>query len=112
MELPGSVLTDERTEKYSINISQNPEKKFYKNIYLRTGKPATKIINISSYAYKYFVSKECPEKFDPIEFNPSGKYRKKEYVWNSLTREERIKWHILDLCASMNARMLSYNVYE
>lgn len=123
MTIPGMVMMSEkdcaqnrsRYEKTSVDISANPQKKFYVNVYTRGCKPASKTLNISLQAYRHFVSREVPENFSaPVGFQPIGKSKRplKEQAWSIMNKWQRLEWHLNDLCASMGGTLTSYKVYD
>ena len=112
MDIPGITMISEsesspkNMEKFEVDLSQNPSKRFYKTVLIRGTKKAQKILNVSLSAYRYFTSKEMPYGFNA----PEG-YSPKSF-WFKMTKKERLEWHLHNLCKSMNGKLVSYKVYD
>lgn len=86
------------------------------SVLTRKSRPASKTININKEAYNYFISAELPEGFHtPRNFKPKVPPFKKPInlqAWLTMSKEERLEWHLMDICASMGGTLVSYNVFE
>lgn len=81
----------------------------------RKSRPASKTININEEAYNYFISAELPEGFHaPKNFKPKVSPFKKPInlqAWLAMSSEERLEWHLNNICESMGGTLASYNIH-
>lgn len=84
-------------------------------VFTRKARPASKSLNLSEESYNYFVSGECPEGFRaPRNFKPKvSPFRKSVNLqaWLAMSKEERLEWHLNNICESMGGTLASYSVH-
>lgn len=104
-----------KTERFIVNLKNKDNTEIPTTVYTRGAKPATRTIQLSDQAYDYFISREVPEGFHaPKNFKPNFKIRKSpnEQAWLQMSQEERLEWHLRDICASMHGTLGHYNIFE
>jgi hypothetical protein len=85
-------------------------------IFTRRCKPAKKVLNICEDAYKYFIGDFVPESFRaPKSFVPKVSPNKIPIscqAWLSMSKEQRLEWHLHQICEDNQAALDTYHVYE
>lgn len=69
--------------------------------YTRRSKAVRQVLNISEESYQYFTSKEIPHG-----------YPSRAYAWETLSKKQRLEWHLNSICESMGGVMNSYVVFN
>lgn len=104
-----------KTNRFVIELTDKDGNVTTITIYTRGSRPATKTINISEEAYRYFISGEAPEKFcAPKDFKltmPPYKKSPAQQAWLAMSENERLLWHLNDLCSSMGGTLAFYTVH-
>ena len=104
-----------KSKSFIINLKNKDNSKTPTTIYTRGARPATKTININSQAYDYFISREVPGGFHALKnFKPNFRIRKSanEQAWLQMSQEQRLEWHLREICTSMNGLLVHYNIFE
>lgn len=106
IKLPGRVMMSEQLcsennkyDSYSFYITDKKGKKEFYNIRTRSTIPVTQSINITRIAYDYFIGKDNPS------FIPHRQ-------WIKMSKNERLKAHLDNLCESMGGMSYTYKVFE
>lgn len=85
------------------------------NYYTRKCVPAKQVINISSVAYKNFISNTGPDSFyAPSGFEPYKSLKKmalRDQAWNALTDEQKLLWHCKEIAANLGGTVLDFTVF-
>lgn len=78
--------------------------------------PASQIIKISKQAYDYYVSNDAPSSYKvPPTFKISRKQfqegvRPATVAWSRLSKEEKIAYHLRELCLSLGGQLESFEI--
>lgn len=103
-EIPYTITKQDLT---SVKLPKKERNKIVKQGIQKTNdyiwKDAFIHINMTRYAYDYFISPSVPE-----GYNEKTQKRK----WRSLSPENRIEWHIATYASSRGAKEYSYNILE
>jgi hypothetical protein len=99
-------------------------------VYTRRNRPASRVLNVCKEAYKEFIGSFVPNNYImPKNFKapmieqeaPSGKkiinpkypgVPLKTQSWLELSQEERLEWHLKNLCYSLGGVLESYTILE
>lgn len=79
------------------------------NFTTRKCKPVLQVINICDEAYNAFISDEFPATFKASESKGSS-YN--QYVWEHMTPEARLKWHLSQIAETLGGYIKDYVVFE
>lgn len=104
-----------KSERFIVNLKGKDNTEIPPTVYTRGAKPATKTININSQAYDYFIGREVPATFHaPKNCKPNFKIRKSinEQAWLQMSQEQRLEWHLREICTSMNGVLSHYDIFE
>lgn len=101
----GNLLYEEDTipnlsklNKHTVKVTDEHQRTKDIVYYTRKVKKAKQVINITKAAYDYYISNEVP-------FG----YKKS---WKSLSKEQKIAWHLNAICEELGGQMVSYVVFE
>lgn len=90
----------DKHDSFTIKVTEG-KKEVPLTVFIRKTKSARQVLNLSEEAYDYFISKEVP-----IGFLGGPK------AWNSLTNNQKIKWHCIRIAQQMNGWVESFQVME
>lgn len=104
-----------KTDRFIIELEDKDGNVTTFTVFTRGSKPATKTVNISEAAYRYFIGNEAPEKFYAPKtfklFAPPYKISPAQQAWSTMSKDERLLWHLNDLCRSMGGTLAFYTVH-
>lgn len=106
IKLPGRVMMSEQLcsensdyEELIFYTFNKKGKKEFNSVKTRSTIPATQSINITKEAYDYFISKENP-------------YFISNRLWSKMSKKERLKAHLDNICESLNGISYTYKVFD
>lgn len=70
-------------------------------VYTRKSKPAKQVINMTQEAYDNMLSKEAP-------YNYRGEFG----LWKTLSKNQKIKWHCMQIAKSVGGEFDSFQVLD
>ena len=114
-----TVPDPEKVQHHEIRLTdKNNKLTEVLNYYTRGYSTAKQVLNICEEAYTYFVSTEAPEGYRaPNDFKPSKTLLKKgvsktKQAWMAMSKEQRLKWHLVRICESRGGRLGEYTVFN
>ena len=116
-----------KTDSFRINFTgENGKPDGYIIVRTRKCYPAQRRIAISKESYAAFTSDEVPRTFHtskdfkaPKVITPKGKQKAKyiglflkNQAWLEMSTNERLEWHLKELCDSLGGVLDSYQIFE
>lgn len=100
--VPDYAKNDVTTMKIETFIDGSPERREEElTIFVRKSKPARQVINMTEEAYEAMLSKEAPYNYRD-EFGP----------WRKLSKNQKIKWHCIQIATSVGGEFDSFQVLD
>lgn len=101
--VPDYAKNDVTTMKIETFIDGSPEKQEEElTVFTRKSKPVKQVINMTQEAYDNMISKETPYNYRG-ELGP---------MWKNLSKNQRIKWHCMQIARSLGGEFESFQVLE
>lgn len=90
------VPSFEKNDTFTLALGPDKEET---TVFVRKSKPAKQVINMTEDAYNAMIDKKVP-------YN----YRDKKVPWTKLTKNQRIKWHCMQIAAQVGGIFDSFQV--
>lgn len=95
-------LTKVQTHHVMVSGSKDGKKSKESLVYYtRKNKTVQQVINLSEEAYDYYVSSEVPHG-----------YSAHAHSWETMSKKQRLEWHLKSICSSLGGKMGSYVVFN
>lgn len=90
------VPSFEKNDTFKLTLGPDKEET---TVFVRKCKPVKQVINMTEEAYLAMIDKKAP-------YN----YKDKKIPWSTLTKNQRIKWHCMQIASQMGGMFDSFQV--
>ena len=88
-----------KNDSFTMKVNDSNEEEEI-TVFVRKNKPAKQVINMTQEAYDYMISKEEPYGYR----GPT--------MWSSLKKNQRVKWHCIQIATSLGGIFDSFQVLD
>lgn len=115
MSVPGAkLLSDTQCKenktfnKIALTLNEHDPQKKEEHIVLFTRKPKAikQVVNMTEETYNYFISEDIPYNYKMQKSSTT------KPAWKSLSKEQKVEWHLREYCLNFKAKLISYKIYD